>query len=270
MEGFRQAIDDSLHAELELHDGKFTWERSRGKPGWVKERLDRCSATQAWWNFFPLCKLSVNHALVSDHDPLFLDLVNTSFSRKIFRFRFENTWLREPNFRKDVSDFWMDMPAINILPKLISVSGFMARWGRNEKLNTLLLHEETYWKQQAKNYRLAEGDANTKIFHATASARKKTNQIAFLENDQGEQIHNHEDMCQMVKDYFTKVFTTNRGHSDTPNLTSVRCVTTSQNADLVAELTFDEFTAAVKQMHPDKASRPDGLNPAFSNNFGLF
>ncbi|KAL8110744.1 hypothetical protein AgCh_026472 [Apium graveolens] len=152
MEGFRKDIDDSLLAELELHGGKFTWERSRGKPGWLKERLDRCFATQAWWNLFPL-------------------------------------------------------------------------------------------------------------------SRKKIYQIAFLENDHGEHIHNHEDMCQMVKDYFIEVFTTNRGHSDTPNLTSVRCVTTSKNEDLVAELTFDEFTAAVKQMHPDKASGPDGLNPAFFQQF---
>lgn len=100
MEGFRNAIDDSLLAELDLYGGKFTWERCRGKPGWVKERLDRCFANQAWWNLFPLCKLSVSHASASDHDPLLLDLVSTSFPRRVFRFRFENTWLREPSFRK--------------------------------------------------------------------------------------------------------------------------------------------------------------------------
>lgn len=198
------------------------------------------------------------------------------------------------------------MPAVNILPKLISVSSFMARWGRNffhkfrdkvkkqkeivarfsnrtdmpgveqyfiekERLNVLLLHEETYWKQRAKNYWLAEGDTNTKFFHATASARKRTNQIVFLENDQGEQLQNHEDMCQVVKGYFTEVFTSSRGQNAnqtaSPNLSSGRRVTTAQNADLVAELTFEEFTNAVKQMHPDKASDPDGLNPAFFQQF---
>lgn len=35
----------------------------------------------------------------------------------------------------------------------------------------------------------------------------------------------------------------------------------------MAGITFDEFTRAVKQMHPDKASGPDGLNPAFFQNF---
>ncbi|KAL8097406.1 hypothetical protein AgCh_030510 [Apium graveolens] len=186
MEGFRKAVDDSMLTEIELNGGKYTWEKWRGKPEWVKERLDRCFATQAWWNRFPLCKLSVLHTSVSDHDPIFLDLYNVSFSKKIFRFRFENTWLRESGFRKDVAGFWLGFPAVNILPKLILVSGFMARWGRNffhkfrdkvkkqkevltsladrtdlagveqyfsekEKLNMLLLHEETYWKQRAKN-----------------------------------------------------------------------------------------------------------------------
>lgn len=79
---------------------------------------------------FPLCKLSVHHVVSSDHDPIFLDLVSTSFSRKTFRFRFENTWLREPSFRQEVTNFWTDLPTINIVPKLISVSGFMARWGQ--------------------------------------------------------------------------------------------------------------------------------------------
>lgn len=36
---------------------------------------------------------------------------------------------------------------------------------------------------------------------------------------------------------------------------------------LTEELTFKEFSIAVKQMHPDKASGPDGLNPTFFQTF---
>lgn len=36
---------------------------------------------------------------------------------------------------------------------------------------------------------------------------------------------------------------------------------------LVADISFEEFTQAVRQMHPDKASGPDGLNPAFFQAF---
>lgn len=40
-----------------------------------------------------------------------------------------------------------------------------------------------------------------------------------------------------------------------------------QNAMLTANLEFEEFTEAIKSMHPDKASGPGGLNPNFSQHF---
>lgn len=40
-----------------------------------------------------------------------------------------------------------------------------------------------------------------------------------------------------------------------------------QNDQLTADMTFEEFTVAMSQMHPDKASGPDGLNPAFYQHF---
>lgn len=131
MAGFQEAVDDSLLSEIDLQGGKFTWEKSRGTANWVKERLDRSFAMREWLHMFPLCKLSVIHVPVSDHDPLLLDIISVDFSRKQFRFRFEDTWLQEPNFRKKTTDFWLDLSPSHILPKLIYVSNFMARWGRN-------------------------------------------------------------------------------------------------------------------------------------------
>lgn len=46
-----------------------------------------------------------------------------------------------------------------------------------------------------------------------------------------------------------------------------RMVSQEKNRDLRAEMTFEEFTEAINQMHPDKALGPDGLNPAFYQNF---
>lgn len=45
------------------------------------------------------------------------------------------------------------------------------------------------------------------------------------------------------------------------------CISDTHNQLLVAELSFQEFTKVVKQMHPDKISGPDGLNPAFFQQF---
>ncbi|XP_074352204.1 uncharacterized protein LOC141691378 [Apium graveolens] len=48
MDGFRNAIQDSLLIEVELKDGNFTWEKSKGTTNWVQEKLDRCFANSSW------------------------------------------------------------------------------------------------------------------------------------------------------------------------------------------------------------------------------
>ncbi|XP_074348383.1 uncharacterized protein LOC141687114 [Apium graveolens] len=131
LDGFRSAIEDCGLDELELTGGEFTWEKSKGTSNWVRERLDRVFANNLWWRKFPLCNLAVKHTTKSDHDPIILDTVCAGFSRKNFRFCFENTWLNEPDFKKEVADFWSAIPAIHVLPKLLSVASFMAKWGRN-------------------------------------------------------------------------------------------------------------------------------------------
>lgn len=57
------------------------------------------------------------------------------------------------------------------------------------------------------------------------------------------------------------------GDINQPNLVPEAVITSHQNDMLTAELTFSEFTQAVKSMHPDKGSGPDGLKPAFFQNF---
>lgn len=169
----------------------------------MQEKLDRAFATDSWWHMFPLCTLTVHHTVVSDHDPIRIELVNTSLSKKQFRFKFENTWLKEAKFHTEVAEFWQKFPAIHLLPKLISISSFMAEWGKTffhkfrekvvnqkkvieglkdredddgiqmyfeekEKLNELLMHEELYWKQRAKAFWLEEGDTNSKLFSCSS------------------------------------------------------------------------------------------------------
>lgn len=136
---------------------------------------------------------------------------------------------------------------------------FMAR----DRLNELLLHEEVYWKQRAKTFWLAEGDENTKFFHATASARRKTNRITHLDTDDGMRVEKQDDMCKVVFEYFSKVFTGSQSIGMSQNLEDEGHVTAEQNRRLVADVSFAEFTLASKQMHSDKASGPDRLNLAF-------
>ena len=302
LDGFHGTIEDCNLIELPLSGGNFTWEKSRGSDTWVRERLDRAFASNGWWSKFPLCHLKVVQTSRSDHDPIILEFLKVELSRKQFRFRFENIWLKEAGFIAEVKEVWSNIPCAHLLPKLLEVSAYMAKWGRvffhkfrekvrelkgtldrlvnatdvndikeylaaKENLNNLLFQEETYWKQRAKMFWLAEGDENTRFFHSSATARKKSNRIAYLVDDNNNHVDSQDGMCNIVHDYFSELFTGNTTEEDSVNMSSPRRVTEAQNAQLVMELTFEEFTMAIKQMHPDKASGPDGLNPAFFQTF---
>lgn len=71
----------------------------------MREWLYRAFANTEWWQKFPLCKLTVTHTIKSDHDPIIMEPVCVNHSRKQFRFKFVNTWLSEPNFKKEVTDY---------------------------------------------------------------------------------------------------------------------------------------------------------------------
>lgn len=114
---------------------------------------------------------------------------------------------------------------------------------------------------------MEEGDSNSKYFHATASSRKKLNHITQLKRDDGATVSNQMELCRLLKEYYSEVFTASPNASNCTQYDSERRITQTQNEMLVEDLSFDEFTRAIKSMHPDKASGPDGLNPAFFQHF---
>lgn len=126
IDGFRSTIQKCHLPELSLNGGKYTWEKSRGTNAWVREKLDRGFATSNWWSKFPIYSMRILHTSVSDHEPILLEFLKVNISRKIFRFRFENMWLREPSFVNEVSAMWRNIHALHLLPKLFEVSSFMA------------------------------------------------------------------------------------------------------------------------------------------------
>lgn len=134
-------------------------------------------------------------------------------------------------------------------------------------MNELLVNEEVYRKQRAKKFWLKEEDTNSRFFHAAASNRKKLNHISKLGAEDGTLISSHEGMCKLLHNYFSQVFEEPNSCRVSPCSADDVTISPSQNDLLTSELTFSEFTKAVKDMHPDKASGPDGLNPAFFQHF---
>lgn len=74
-------------------------------------------------------------------------------------------------------------------------------------------------------------------------------------------------MCRVVKDYFKIVFRKAGVELDFEDYSTATVISNVQNEALVADFTYEEFSNAVKQMHPDKAFGSDGLNPTFFQHF---
>lgn len=138
-----------------------------------------------------------------------------------------------------------------------------------EKLNLdkLMEHGEAYWKQRAKKFWLTEGDTNSKYFHAAASTRKKCNKIPFLINSLVDKVENHEDMAVVVCNYFEGMFANESDVGSLDDDDIAQIFGTTENNILIAELDYEEFTKAVKEIHPDKSPGPDELNSTFFQHF---
>nr|GME05062.1 uncharacterized protein LOC109162272 [Ipomoea batatas]GME15660.1 uncharacterized protein LOC109162272 [Ipomoea batatas] len=72
LNGFTEAIADCGLQEFEFSGNQFTWERSRGTPDMVEEKLDRIFTTDSWLSLFEGAKACSLACPYSDHVPLLL------------------------------------------------------------------------------------------------------------------------------------------------------------------------------------------------------
>ena len=205
----------------------------------------------------------------------------------------------EPELHQIVSEAWLESSGASV-SKLTSCADSLFIWGKElplifkkeidkckkelefvrfktdeasirqfKELKALLSHrldqETTYWRQRSKFYWLKEGDSNTRFFHATASARKKKNEITGLITDTGDWVQTDEDIQRVAVDYFHVLF------SDSPCKYDevLDCVDIMHDENIALLLPFskEEFKEAIMKMHPDKSLRPNEFNPAFYQRF---
>lgn len=74
-------------------------------------------------------------------------------------------------------------------------------------------------------------------------------------------------MNKLIKEYFERVFIADDSVSTPAANSEISVINESQKRILKTEVTFEEFTCALKQMHLDKASGPDGCSPKFFQHF---
>ena len=118
-----------------------------------------------------------------------------------------------------------------------------------------------------KFYWLKEGDSNTRFFHATASTRKKKNEITGLITDKGDWVQTNEDIQRVVADYFHDLYSNSPcKYDEVLDCVDIR-VMRDENIALLLPFSKEEFKEAIMQTHPDKLLGPDGFNPSFYQRF---
>ena len=72
----------------------------------------------------------------------------------------------------------------------------------NQQMEDRKKQEEILWKHKSHILWLKEGERNTKFFHRTSIQRRHSNKITHLISDEGETIHSHADMENILLEYF--------------------------------------------------------------------
>lgn len=136
-----------------------------------------------------------------------------------------------------------------------------------EKLSSILLQENSYWRQRAKNFWLRDGDTNSKFFHASATARKKRNKIQRLKVHNDVWVDSQQGLHDIAYSYFSNIYQARQCYCSPVISCLHRYISDDDNDVLTAPFTEEEFLRAVFDMHPDKFPDPDGLNSGFYQRF---
>lgn len=98
---FDEFISQSNLFEIPLIGRFFTWFR---KDGSCKSKLDRMLVNEEWLNKWPNYSLKSDGRSLSDHCPIFSEVVIKDWGPKPFRFI--NSWISHPEFKQFIKQKW--------------------------------------------------------------------------------------------------------------------------------------------------------------------
>jgi len=114
---------------------QFTWFKSIGTDQSKEAQIDRALVSSTWQNMFANAVLQTLVAPISDHTPLLLQLDPIPWRQPHHSFKFNNSWLLEPDLVELVKTNWAQYPSTNLIAKLQYCVDDMTTWSRNFSLN---------------------------------------------------------------------------------------------------------------------------------------
>ncbi|KAL8124435.1 hypothetical protein AgCh_012179 [Apium graveolens] len=297
LQGF---INGANLMEIPFKGISYTWTNNREESNNIRERIDRVLVNAYWMELYPLCLLSHEPLIGSDHTPLILNTEPRKPFRK--RFRFETMWTRSDQCEPVIRSSWkqsIGCPSDVLQENLESCRTCLTKWSKEcfgnnklliksltdrlrvvqkyppteanrklqhqilEQIDELEIREEMYWHQRAGVNWINYGDANTRFFHLTASYRKQRNRIFKIRDANDQWLSDVQEIKEAVRNHFQDIFKS-VGNRDFSRLISLipRIISEDMNHSLCKEVTDAKILRAVNQLGPLKAPGKDGF-PAF-------
>jgi hypothetical protein len=180
------------------------------------------------------------------------------FAAKVWKRKHHYTPLLENDysFVLDLLDFYEEL-------RPLSQGELSLRDECRDRLCALILARAAYWKQRGKFRAVAEGNENTRFFHARASQRLRRNHIRALDLG-GALVVSHDAKAAVLHSFYTALL----GRSTEPiwDFDVDSLYADAPRADcgpLVASFGDAEIRAAVDGMDRGSAPGPDGFGPSF-------
>ena len=121
---FSDFIEDLNLVDLPLNGGCYTWSSGLANPS--MSRIDRVLVTPEWEEQYPDVVQKLMPRLLSDHSAILLEA--GGMARGKSSFKFENMWLRVPDFLDKVRGWWssysnVGTPSFVLAQKLKALKG---------------------------------------------------------------------------------------------------------------------------------------------------
>ncbi|KAA3455435.1 reverse transcriptase [Gossypium australe] len=249
MEDFRNTLQECQLHDIGFSGRWFTWERGNLPETNIRERLDRGVANTNWISMFPEAKIRHLVHSTSDHCPLLISTEQEECQKRNEAFRFEAWWILEETFEAETQR------NDDNLAEMIDTK---------VQLNFEIDKDESHWEQRARVNWLKMGDRNTAFFHSMATQRRKKNLILKLQNNEGIEIGDQQEMAETARLYFQDLFKT-EGIDDPEHLLNgvEKSISEEDNRFLMRPYTQEELRSALASMGATKAPGEDGFPAIF-------
>ncbi|GKV08919.1 hypothetical protein SLEP1_g20489 [Rubroshorea leprosula] len=252
--------------------GKYTWVNMRNSRI-IRERLDRFWCNSNCRILFPEATVYHLPRLISDHNPILLNLTPHIPSIGKRPFRYEKFWFDHPDFIDIVDRIWSH-PHSNTSSCLASTMTSIKLWSRDtfgnlfkrkkvilarlegihkslsinhnnflfdlekdlsHEYSEILNCEADLWFLKSRSDWIVDGDKNSRFFHITTMRHRSRNRILGLYNPEGVWITDSMHLKFMVTNYFSTLFSSTAPHSFHDSYDLIR-TTTPYSLDISDDL----------------------------------